>query len=84
MSTTPSTRNSDTKERVVESYLEAEVRAGEMYFKSRFIAENVELSAHEVGATLHKLQQQSDLLDIEQWSYTSGTTWRVTLNERAE
>ncbi len=84
MATSPSTSKGRSKERVVESYLEREVRSGENYFKSRFIAEDLELSANEIGAVLYQLQQESGLLDIEQWSYTNGTTWRVTFAEDRE
>jgi len=84
MATSPSTGRGQSKERVVESYLEREVRSGENYFKSRFIAEDLEFSANEIGAVLYQLQQESDLLDVEQWSYTNGTTWRITLAEDRE
>ncbi|MEF8812688.1 MAG: hypothetical protein V5A55_05230 [Halovenus sp.] len=84
MATSPSTSKTRPKERAVESYLESEVQAGESYFKSRFIADDLELSANEIGAVLYRLQQESDLLDIEQWSYTNGTTWRITFAEDRE
>jgi len=84
MATSPSTSKTRSKARVVERYLESEVQAGENYFKSRFIAEEIDLSANEIGAVLYQLQQESDRLDVEQWSYTNGTTWRITFTEDAK
>lgn len=81
MATTQSLGHGRSKEMLVEQYLEREVRAGEYYFKSKFIAEDIELSAQQIGAAIAKLRQQSDLLEIEKWSYTNGTTWRITLTE---
>jgi len=48
------------------------------YFKSWRIAEETDLSAKEVGTNLQKLQGATDV-DIEQWSHSSSTTWKVTL-----
>ena len=62
----------------LERYLRRQVEAGERYFKSRFIAEDLELSAQEIGAAFKKLSERSSQLQIEPWSYSSGTTWRVT------
>ena len=62
----------------LEQYLRRQVAEGERYFKSRFIAEDLELSAQEIGAAFKKLSERSSQLQIEPWSYSSGTTWRVT------
>jgi hypothetical protein len=48
-----------------------------MYFKSKFIADEVGLSAKEIGALIVNLQESVDDLSIERWSYTGATTWRV-------
>lgn len=50
---------------------------GEVYFKSKFIAEEVGLSPKEIGALMVQLKDSASDLDIEKWSYTSATTWRV-------
>jgi len=63
-------------ERLAE-YLRARVDDGEMYFKSKFIADDVGLSSKEIGALIVKLQDSVDDLSIERWSYTGATTWRV-------
>jgi len=47
---------------------------GEMYFKSKFIADNVDLSPKQIGALIVKLQDSVDDLSIEWWSYTGATT----------
>jgi len=48
-----------------------------MYFKSKFIADDVGLSSKEIGALIVKLQDTVEDLSIERWSYTGATTWRV-------
>jgi len=63
----------------LERYLRRQVEAGEQYFKSRFIAEDLEMSSREIGAAFKKLSERNSRLEIEPWSYSSGTTWRVTL-----
>jgi hypothetical protein len=62
------------------AYLEAEIES-ESYLKSRFIAREIELSAKEIGAMMVRLQEESVGLTIEKWSYTNGTTWRITRAE---
>jgi hypothetical protein len=71
------------KEKIVAIYLREQVQAGKRYFKSRFIADDLDLSSKEIGAVMGKLKQQSDRLEIEKWGYTNGTTWRVTTRETA-
>jgi len=65
------------KERVLERYLRERVEAGDEYFKSRHIAQDLDLSAKQIGAVFLSLQEKS-ALSIEKWSYTGGTTWRVS------
>ena len=48
-----------------------------MYFKSKFIAEEVGLSPKEIGALMVKLRDSASELTVEKWSYTSATTWRI-------
>jgi hypothetical protein len=48
-----------------------------MYFKSKFIADDVGLSPKEIGALMVKLRDSASELEIEKWSYTSATTWRI-------
>jgi len=66
-----------SKEARLATYLRERADAGDMYFKSKFIAEEVGLSAKEIGALIVKLQDSIDDLSIERWSYTGATTWRV-------
>ncbi|MFP8955338.1 DUF7123 family protein [Natronosalvus vescus] len=76
MSTTaqPST---DGKELRLKQYLRERAADGEMYFKGKFIADDVGLSPKEIGALMVKLSESATDLEIEKWSYTSATTWRV-------
>lgn len=55
--------------------------AGEQtYFKSRLIADELGLSAKEVGANMGAVADAADDagIDVEKWGYSSGTTWMVT------
>jgi hypothetical protein len=72
-----STNDSKSKDERLADYLRGRVEDGNMYFKSKFIAEDVGLSSKEIGALIVKLQDSVDDLSIERWSYTGATTWRV-------
>lgn len=48
------------------------------YFKSRLIADDLDLSAKEVGANMGAVAAAATDLDVEKWGYSSGTTWMVT------
>ncbi|AUX10704.1 hypothetical protein AArcSl_3097 [Halalkaliarchaeum desulfuricum] len=74
-SETDSTEGS--KEERLRSYLRKRAEDGELYFKSKFIADDVDLSPKEIGALMVKLSDSATDLQIEKWSYTGATTWRV-------
>jgi hypothetical protein len=67
-------------ERQLEDYLLDEVD-GLSYFKSRLIAEDLDISSKSVGHNMRRLAEDSTVLDIESWGYSSGTTWMVQLVE---
>lgn len=81
MSVTPQSVSPDdtteSKDERLAEYLRERVDDGDMYFKSKFIADDVGLSSKEIGALIVKLQESVDDLSIERWSYTGATTWRV-------
>ncbi|MFC6724849.1 hypothetical protein ACFQE1_10795 [Halobium palmae] len=79
----PST-DSPSKEERLKQFLLAKAEDGELYFKSKFIADEVGLSAKEIGALMVKLRDSATELTIEKWSYTSATTWRIESNVAAE
>jgi len=68
----------DAKESRLRNYLREKAADGEVYFKSKFIADEVGLSPKEIGALMVKLKDSATDIEIEKWSYTSATTWRVT------
>lgn len=71
-----------SKARPLVAYLRARVREeGAFYVKSRFVAEDLDLSAKEVGAFMRKLQNRSGGPRVEAWAYTNGTTWYVSAGE---
>jgi len=49
------------------------------YFKSRLIADELDLSAKEVGANMAAVADAASDIDVEKWGYSSGTTWMVTV-----
>ncbi|GAA0275110.1 MULTISPECIES: DUF7123 family protein [Halobacterium] len=65
------------KETRLKAYLREKAADGEVYFKSKFIADDVDLSPKEIGALMVKLSKSATDLEVEKWSYTSATTWRV-------
>ncbi|WP_276273047.1 DUF7123 family protein [Haloarcula litorea] len=75
--TKPSGDEAPSKEQQLKSYLAEKAADGEMYFKSKFIADEVGLSPKEIGALMVKLKDSATDLEVEKWSYTSATTWRV-------
>ncbi len=78
MSTTTQPSGAErSKEERLGAYLRQKATDGEMYFKSKFIADDVDLSPKEIGALMVKLKDSATDLEIEKWSYTSATTWRV-------
>jgi hypothetical protein len=72
--TEPATESKETRLR---RYLRERVENGEVYIKGKFIADDVDLSPKEIGALMVKLRDSATDLEIEKWSYTSATTWRV-------
>ncbi len=73
----PSTEDEPSKEERLKAYLAQKAEDGEMYFKSKFIADEVGLSPKEIGALMVKIRDSATELEVEKWSYTSATTWRV-------
>lgn len=66
------------EERRILSYLRESVSKGERYFRSKNIAEQLELSSKEVGVRLPELAEKSEEMDIEKWGRARSTTWKVT------
>ena len=74
---TPSGEEEPSKEERLKSFLAEKASDGEMYFKSKFIADEVGLSPKEIGALMVKLKHSASEINVEKWSYTSATTWRI-------
>lgn len=66
-----------SKEEQLKQYLVEKARDGEFYFKSKFIADDVDMSPKQIGALMYKLRDSVSELEIERWSYTGATTWRI-------
>ena len=67
----------ESKEDRLKQYLYEKAADGEHFFKSKFIADDVGLSPKEIGALMVKLRESATDIEIEKWSYTSATTWRI-------
>lgn len=70
------TRMSEKQSRIVR-YLENKVEDGKVFFKSKFMSDELGMSAKEIGANMLRLSEEYEDLKIEKWSYASATTWRV-------
>lgn len=85
MSTTNASSSTDdgsaettaSKARRLADFLRAEAADSETYIKAKFISDDVGLSPKEIGALIVQLQESANDLEIERWSYTNATTWRV-------
>ncbi|MFB6072766.1 MAG: hypothetical protein ABEJ88_07345 [Halobacterium sp.] len=64
-------------ERRILDYLRDSVERGERYFRAKNIAESLGLSSKQVGVRLPELAEKSEDVDIEKWSRSKSTTWRV-------
>ncbi len=65
------------KQSRIAEYLEEKAREGKVYFKSKFISDELDMSAKEIGTNMLHLSESCENLEIEKWSYASATTWRV-------
>ncbi|ELZ92769.1 MULTISPECIES: DUF7123 family protein [Haloferax] len=66
------------KQRRILDYLRSNAGA-KTYFKSRLIADDLDLSAKEVGANMRPILDGDFDVTVEKWGYSSGTTWKVTV-----
>lgn len=78
MATTANQHGDQNAERL-RQYLLERIEEGDVYFKSKYVAQDLDYSAHQIGALFLKLSESETDLDIERWSSSNGTTWRVTL-----
>jgi hypothetical protein len=69
--------DTDSKRARLASYLREQACTGEYYFKSKFIADELGLSPKEIGVLMCQLQESVQDLQIEKWSNSRATTWRV-------
>lgn len=65
-------------ERRIVAYLHDSATRGKRYFRSRNIADALDLSAKQVGVRLPQLAEKADDIDIEKWGRARSTTWKVT------
>lgn len=75
--TTAPTSLNETQQRILQ-YLRDNAGA-RTYFKSRLIAEDLGLTAKEVGTNMSALRSGEFGVDVEKWGYSSSTTWMVSV-----
>ncbi|WP_254823950.1 DUF7123 family protein [Haloglomus halophilum] len=68
----------------LERYLRQRAADGEFYCKSKFIADDVDMSASQIGNLMPDLDETAEGLTVERWAYTNATTWRVALESGVE
>ncbi|MFC6797602.1 MULTISPECIES: hypothetical protein [unclassified Haladaptatus] len=61
------------------AHLRESVAKGERYFRAKHIADQIGLTAKQVGVRLPRLSEKSEDIEIEKWGRARSTTWRVTL-----
>ena len=69
--------DTDSKRERLAQYLREQARGGEYYCKSKFIADDLGLSAKEVGALMSQLERSNADIEIERWANARATTWRI-------
>jgi carbon monoxide dehydrogenase subunit G len=79
MSTTTAGTDLNEKQRRILGYLR-EHAATKTYFKSRLIAQELGMTAKEVGANMTAIRTGEFDVDVEKWGYSSGTTWKVDVD----
>ena len=62
-------------------YLVDHVSLGSEYFRAKYIADVLGLSAKQVGARLARLSLKTDGVQIEKWGRGRSTTWKVTMSD---
>lgn len=72
-----STQTLSEKQQRILGYLREHVD-DKTYFKSRLIADDLGLSAKEVGTNMTALAAGDFDISVEKWGYSSSTTWMVT------
>lgn len=83
MSASPNTaleRTLSDKQRRILHHLQDEVDS-KTYFKSRLIARELDMTAKEVGTNMVAIREGDFGVDVDEWGYSSSTTWQVTVPE---
>jgi len=75
-STTGTSTDDLSKEERLKRYLLDRAEDGEMYFKGKFISQDVDLAAGDRRPDAEARDSATELT-VEKWSYTGATTWRV-------
>ena len=69
------------KEEKIVDYIYTKIKTkNKMYFKSKEIAQEVQLTSHEVGSNLKQIKNSQEYtLNITKFSSNTPTTWKITL-----
>lgn len=83
MSATPTPapeRTLSEKQRRILRHLRSEA-GSRTYFKSRLIADELDMTPKEVGTNMVAIREGDYGVDVDDWGYSSSTTWEVTVTE---
>jgi hypothetical protein len=62
------------------NYLKSQLNSGNGFFKAKYISLEVGLSPKEVGTNMAILAEICPDFSIVRYSYSTSTTWRVTVS----
>lgn len=65
------------EERRILDHLRESARRGQRYFRAKNIADALGLTSKQVGVRLPRLAEKSEDVQIEKWSRSRSTTWKV-------
>lgn len=78
------TENGTSKRDKIAEFLKQKTSQGKQYFKSKKIAEELDLSSRSVGQHLLILQDEDPRLSIEEYANSRSTTWLITQKNTTE
>ena len=68
---------SNLKRSKILTYLNASIEGGRIYFKSKYIAKDLNLSTKEVGVLLGLMSKEDNDLEIQKWGISRSVTWKI-------
>lgn len=67
----------NNEQKRIHQYLKARIRAGQRYFRSRHMADELEMTPKCIGTNLNKLAAICKDISIRRWARSVSVTWYV-------